>query len=308
LKHEYDIVILGGGPAGISAAIWASDLKLRSALIECSDSLGGQLSRVFNPIRNYPARDAESGEEMRMHFLKSLEHADFDVFAGKAAANVDTSKLICELDDGTAIRGKAIIIATGVRRRKLNVPGEEEFKGKGILESGAKEPEKVAGKNVVIVGGGDAAIENALILSDHADRVTVVHRRESFRARAEFLNAARSISNIELRTSKEIVGFSGKDRVSTVDTRDRAFGEIEPIAADAVLIRIGSEPNTDMFRGKIETDDDGYIVVSAVCETSAANIFAVGDVANPLSQNLSTASGNASTAVSHISKRRIAAG
>jgi thioredoxin reductase (NADPH) len=305
-KHEYDIVVIGGGPAGISTAIWASDLNLTCALVERSRSLGGQLSHVYNPIHNYPGRDAESGEEMRKHFLESLKNADIDLFAGREVFDVDTSDRSVNLEDGTSIHGRAIIIATGVRRRKLNVPGEDDFEEKGILSSGAKDPEGVACKNVVIVGGGDAAIENALILSKHAKHVTIIHRRESFKARAKFLESAMSTSNIEFLTNKEIVSFSGEDRLATVEVRDRNSDKIDSLKMEAALIRIGSQPNSELFRGLVETDVNDYILVSSTCETSAPNIYAIGDIANPFSQNLSTASGNASTAVSHISKRRIA--
>jgi thioredoxin reductase (NADPH) len=304
LKHEYDIVIVGGGPAGISAAIWAWDLDLTCALVERSGSLGGQLSYVFNPIRNYPARWAGNGEEMRTHFLESLKHADFDLFTGREVTQLEASKLSVDLDDGTTVRGRAIIIATGVRRRTLNVPGEDDFQGKGILLSGAMDPEKVKSKNVVIVGGGDAAIENALILSDHANRVTVVHRSETFKAREEFLQPARSKPNIEFLSNKTIEGFHGEEQLENVEVLDRGSGESDSIDTDLALIRIGSKPNSEFLLETIKTDSDGYIVVSSSCQTSAPKIYAVGDVTNPISKNISTASGNASTAVSHISKSR----
>jgi thioredoxin reductase (NADPH) len=302
VEGSYDIVIVGGGPAGMAAALWAADLNLRSVLIERASGLGGQLSNVFNPIKNYPGRAAKNGDEMRFYFLETLEGAEYELALGQEVISADLDSRSIGLEDGTTISGRILVIATGVRRRELNVPGEAELKGKGILNSGAKEPSLVRDANVIVVGGGDAAVENALILSEYANQVTVIHRNDRFKARSEFLEAARSKQNIQFLTNKTIEQFVGDDRLETVDITDQITRSKDSLSIDFALVRVGFGPNSDLFESRIETDADGYILVSEYCETNVPNVYAIGDVANPRAQNISSACGDAAKAISHISK------
>lgn len=290
----------------MSAALWSSDLGLRSLVIEKSDALGGQLSSIHNPIGNYLGRLADSGEEIRKHFLRSLEAAKFDLAAGRSVLEADlAAKDICT-DDGSKFSGSAVIIATGVRRRKLGVEGEEEFLGKGLLTSGAKEVKTVSGKNVVIVGGGDAAVENALILSEYAASITVVHRRNELRARDEFVDRLSDLSNVSVMTGCAIERFEGNKSLQFVVVRDLTNDSIVSVPSDFALVRIGVKPNSELFRSQLEADDDGYLKTDANCLTSMKYVYAVGDVANRSSMTIASAAGNAAGAVSHISKQNSA--
>ncbi|HLM01310.1 MAG TPA: FAD-dependent oxidoreductase, partial [Pyrinomonadaceae bacterium] len=193
---------------------------------------------------------------------------------------------------------KALIIATGIRRRKLNVPGEAELKGKGILESGKRDAEKAKEKNVCVVGGGDAALENALILAKTARRVTLVHRRKDFRARSEFLEKAWRNPSIEILTGAAVTKILGREKVEAVEIKNNNKVFILPV--EAVLIRAGVEPNTEIFRGKLELDENGYIKIDSLCRTSAEKVFAVGDAANPFAPTVSSAVGMGATAAKVI--------
>ena len=190
---EFDVIIAGGGPAGLSALLWCADLGLDAILLEKEAEFGGQLLLTHNAIQNYLGVAAANGRELRDIFLRHLENANLARLAGAAIANADLSQKTLTLADGTEYSGRAIIIATGVRRRKLRVPGEEKFHGKGILESGKQAADAMHGKTVVIVGGGDAALENALIISETARKVVVVHRRPDLTARDEFQRLAAEI-------------------------------------------------------------------------------------------------------------------
>jgi thioredoxin reductase (NADPH) len=193
-----------------------------------------------------------------------------------------------------------LIFAAGVRRRLLGIPGEKELVGRGVLISGVGEKLKAEGKTVVIVGGGDAALENSLILSDVAPRVIVVHRRAQFAARQEFIDAAVRRSNIEFMTGKTAVSINGEDRVRSVTVKDISDSTVSTVDTDLVLVRIGVVPNSELLSGKVEMDRSGYIIVDASGLSSAANVFAVGDVANPQSPTISTAVGTGATAVKTI--------
>ncbi|MFN0279127.1 MAG: NAD(P)/FAD-dependent oxidoreductase, partial [Pyrinomonadaceae bacterium] len=207
------------------------------------------------------------------------------------------------LADGTKYSSRAIIIATGVRRRKLIVPGEEELRGRGILESGLTAKNEVSGKTVLIIGGGDAALENALILSETAHKILVVHRGREFRSRTEFVQKARDAQKIEFCLDTQITNIIGTEAVESVELKHLISGEITRVEVDAVLIRIGVEPNTELFRGQIELDEPGYVIIDSNCATSLSGIFAAGDVVNRTAPTISAAVGHGALAVKHIHRK-----
>lgn len=297
---NYDVIIIGGGPGGLSAAFWCAELGLKAIILEREAVTGGQLLRTFGDIKNYLGVASARGSELRDIFLRQVETKDVVLRTG---VEIETAYLVerkVVLAGGEEIRGESVIIATGVRRRKLNVPGEDAFRGKGILESGVRDQDQVAGKRVVIVGGGDAALENALILGAKAEKVFVVHRRDEFTARKEFIEQAEAMDNIEFVLSSNFAAIVGNEHVDGVDVRDNTTGATLHIPVDAVLVRIGVEPNTELFRGQIGTDKAGYICIEANCATDLIGIFAIGDVANPLSQTISSAAGQGATSAKII--------
>ncbi|MDQ3800961.1 MAG: NAD(P)/FAD-dependent oxidoreductase [Acidobacteriota bacterium] len=295
---NYDVIIIGGGAGGISAACWCDELGLKALLLESEPELGGQLLRTHNPVKNHLGVEAENGRELRDRFVSQAANYNFSLRTGAEVLNTDLQNKIVTLQTGEAFSARALIIATGIRRRKLDVAGESELKGKGILESGKRDAEKVEGKNVCIVGGGDAALENALILAETARKVTLVHRRKDFRARAEFLEKARRNPSIEILTEAAVTKIIGHEKVEAVEIKnaDRTF--VLPV--EAVLIRAGVEANTALFRGKLKLDKNGYIEIDSRCETSVDKVFAVGDVANPLAPTVSSAVGMGATAAKVI--------
>lgn len=293
---HFDTVIIGGGPAGLSAAMWCEDMGLDTLLIEGKNEFGGQLNRVYNLIENHLGSDVVDGAGLCRSFLRQVENRAFERRSGTGVARIDPEGKTVFLENAEAIKARAVIIATGVSRRRLGIEGETEFRGRGLIESGKKDPEIAARKEVLIIGGGDAAVENALILSEKAKKVTVVHRRDHFTARSEFLDKAKETANIELLTGWTLAKISGAEKIEEVDLVNTGTGAGRSLPAEVVLIRIGVEPNSKIFTGYLETDEDGYIVVNARCETSLEGIFAIGDVANPLAPTVSTAVGTGATA------------
>lgn len=299
---DFDVIIIGGGPAGLSASLWCAKLGLKAVLLEKETELGGQLLWTFNTIKDYLGIEAANGRELRDRFLQHIENNDVRRLTGSAVASADLSRKTVVLAKGTSCSAKAIIIATGVRRRRLNVPGEEEFRGKGILESGVKAKDDVRGKTVVITGGGDAALENALILSETSEKVIVVHRRQEFSARKDFLERARKSENIEFMTCSRVTAIMGNTAVEAVELENLKSKKLATIKADHVLIRIGVVPNSELFRGQVALDDGGYICIDANCSTNLEGIYAAGDIANPSSPTISGAVGMAVAAVKSIYK------
>ena len=298
----YDVIIAGGGPGGLSAALWCAELGLSSILLEKETELGGQLLHIYNAIKNYIGIEAGSGRELCDVFLRQINAARINRLTDVEIVKADLTHKTVTLADGRVYSSRAIIIATGVRRRKLMVPGEEEFRGCGVLESGSKDKDKVHGKAVVIIGGGDAALENALILSDTARKIIVVHRRDALKARTEFVRAAQALANIEFCLDAQIIAILGKEDVEAVEIEHLTDGRNSQVKTDAVLIRIGVEPNTELFFGQIDLDDAGYVIVDARCATSLEGIFGVGDVVNHLTPTIAAAVGQGSIAAKAISR------
>jgi thioredoxin reductase (NADPH) len=295
-----DVIVLGAGAAGLSAALWCDELGLKTLVLERQPEIGGQLLRVFNPIENHlGAPRAQNGHELRDRIAKQIEQRNFQLHLNARIDSVDLSAKTISLASGESLSACALVLATGVSRRKLNVAGETEFRGRGVLESGKRDAFLTEGKTVCVVGGGDAAAENALILAERAAKVYLVHRSSEFRARAEFLDKIRENPKIETFIETRVNKILGGEAVENIELQNRV-GETFQIAVEAIVIRIGVEPNTELFRGQIELDNDNHIKINSRCETNLVNVFAVGDVANPIAPTVSSAVGMGATAAKVI--------
>lgn len=302
METNPDVVVIGGGPAGLSAAAWCADLGLSAVLIEEGDTPGGQLHLINNPIVNYPGLEAANGREFAASLLRWQEQFAFRRMLGTRVESIGAEPLAVRTEKGKEFRPSAVILATGVSRRKLGVRGEDELVGKGVLRSGAGQREEAKGKHVIIVGGGDAAIENALILGELAERVTVIHRSREFRSRPEFLAKAKAAANVDFRTETYVTAIRGEEHFEGVDVAGTG-GTGDSIDADLLLVRIGFKPNSELLRGLAELDVFGYVQVDVNSETSIPMIYACGDVANPISPTISTAAGMGATAAKAIAAR-----
>ena len=299
----HDVIIIGAGPAGLSTAFWCDELGLDTLVLEQAEQIGGQLHRVYNPIENYLGVKTRNGEELLELFTQDVDAAEFDLWTQTVITSVDLKAKRVSLESGENLQSIAIVIATGVRPRELGVPGEKEFVGKGIIESGARDRELFAGKDVCIVGGGDAAVENALLLAEVCPTVTLVHRGKKLRARREFTERLQSNHCITVFTESVLTRIIGNEEVEAVEIQRKQGLKPFQLAVRGVLIRIGVEPNTELFREQLETDEKGFIKVSSQQETSVSMVFAVGDVSNPLAPTISSATGAGATAAKVIATR-----
>ena len=302
-EATWDVIVIGGGPAGLSAAVWCSDLGIRCLLVERENEIGGQLHNIHNTIDNYLGLRVRDGGEMLGHFRRSVEGRGLISRLRTEVSSLDPESNTVRLASGESLSAKFLIIATGVRRRKLGIPGEKEFLGRGIIESGARDKTSLHGKRVLIIGGGDAAIENAQILSEFAASVKVAFRKTEPTARESLLSPLPRLGNVELLPSTIVVELRGNETLDRAKLRDTLSQTEYDEPIDAVLIRIGVEPNTDFLGEGIAVDDKGYVLVTTAGETSQPDVFAVGDVASPLSPTLATAVGMGATAAKAIQHR-----
>lgn len=289
------LIILGSGPAGWTAAIYAARAGLTPLVVEGIQS-GGQLT-ITTDVENYPG----FVEPVQGPWLVQQMRLQAERMGARVAADhiVDVDLVGPPFtligDSGATYRSNALIIATGARARWLNVPGEERLKGFGVSACATCDGFFFRSKHVAVVGGGNTAVEEALYLANLAAKVTVIHRRDSFRAERilqDRLFAHPRVAVVWNATVAEIVGSDVPPSVTGLRLADMATGQISEVPIDGVFVAIGHEPATGLFRGKLDLAASGYIkVLPGTVTTSIAGVFAAGDVADDIYRQAVTAAG-----------------
>jgi thioredoxin reductase (NADPH) len=299
----HDVIIIGAGPAGLSAALWCDELGLDTIVLEQHEQTGGQLHSIYGPVVNYPGVHANNGREFLERFSERVGEAEFDLWTNVEIESLDIKAKRVRLRSGEELQSISIIIATGVRRRQLGIPGENEFVGHGIIESASRDRNDFAGKDVCVIGGGDAAAENALLLAEVCPTVTLVHRSKALRARPSFVQQLQSQHCITVFPESVVTRILGNHGVEAVEILRKDALKPFQMAVRGVVIRIGVEPNAELFREQLQLDDEGYAVVNNQQETNVVNVFAIGDVSSPLAPTISGAAGAGATAAKVIATR-----
>jgi thioredoxin reductase (NADPH) len=299
----HDAIIIGAGPAGLSAAFWCDELGLDTLVLEQAEEIGGQLHRVYNPINNYLGLKTQNGQELLEIFSRDVSEAGFDLWTGTEIESIDLRAKRISLRSGEKLQAISIVLATGVRPRALGLAGEQELKGKGMIESAARDRDQFAGRDVCVVGGGDAAVENALLLAEVCATVTLVHRGRKLRARREFVERLQPNHAVTVFTESVLKRIIGEDHVEAVEIQRKDGLKPFQLAVRGLLIRIGVEPNTDLFREQLELDQQGFVRINGEQQTSVPMVFAIGDVSNPTAPTISGATGAGATAAKIIAAR-----
>lgn len=272
-----NLIILGAGPAGLTAALYAARANL-SPLVITGSSVGGQIATT-DVVENFPGfpepiGGAELAERMKQHAERFGARFEFD-----EAIAVDLRSHPFQVRTyGGEYTAKALIIATGATPRRLNVPGEQEFWGRGVSVCATCDGFFFTDKEVVVVGGGDSAFQEGLFLTRYARKVTIVHRRDRFRAQPILQERARANPKIAFLTNTVVTAILGDGKVWAVRLRNVVTGEEQEFPTDGVFIFIGYEPNTALFRGQLAMDETGYIRVDERLHTSVPGVFAAGEV------------------------------
>ena len=299
----HDVVIIGAGPAGLSAALWCDELGLDTLVLEQNERTGGQLHSIYGPVENYPGVRANNGREFLEKFEERVNEADFDLWTNVEIQDVDLNAKRIRLANDEELQSISIIIATGVRRRQLGIPGEKQFIGHGVIESASRDRDAFSGKDVCVIGGGDAAAENALLLADVCPTVTLVHRRKKLRARQSLTERLQGQHCITVFPESVVTRILGQQEVEAVEILRKDSLKPFQMAVRGVVIRIGVQPNTELFREQLRLDNEGYATVTSQHETNVTNVFAIGDASNPLAPTISGATGAGATAAKVIASR-----
>lgn len=276
LKPKYDVVIIGGGPAGLAAAIYASRNMLRTAVI--SKDFGGQVLDAHS-VENYPGFVKATGEELMKKFREHAEHFGAELIQATVQdIGVDGDYFIVRTDKGET-KAPAVIYATGSTHRKLGVPGEEEFAGRGVSYCAICDAALFKDKVVAVIGGGNTAFMDADLLTQHASKVYIVHRRDEFRAEPVWVERLKKNPKVEFITPYVVERIEGKDRVEKLVIKNRETGETKELSVDGVFIDIGMIPQTELAkRLGVKLNERGYIIVSEDQSTNIPGFFAAGDV------------------------------
>lgn len=299
VNSKIDLLIIGGGPAGISAAIWAKRLGLNHLLLEEKKDLGGQLNSIYNQIVDYPGIIAPNGKYLQKQFNKHADEIKFEYALNSSVQSINWRKKILKTSSDHTYEFRALLIATGSSPRKLEIPGEQEMIDQKEVYSATRDKDKFVNKNVAVIGGGDRAFEGALLLAEAGAKVTIIHRSTHFKARHEYKDPVFKHENITILTETIVNQIEGKgSKVLSLSSN----GLERTIEADGVFIRIGVQPNTSPYRQGIELDQEGYIKCNAFGETSLPYVYAAGDVCTrPLLSSIASAVGQGMTSIKQLS-------
>ncbi len=298
-EYDYDIVIVGGGPAGYTAGIYAARAARKTLLVEGTGTVS-QIT-ITDLIENYPGiPDGINGYELMQLFKKQalkfgLEVHSKDVTGIKKSVAAPAIWEVCTQDK--IYRTLSVIAATGAMWRNLGVPGEAEFAGRGVSYCATCDGPFYRNRDVIVVGGGDTAVQEALFLTHFARKVTVIHRRDRLRAAGMLQNRAFAEKKIEFVWDSTIQEISGSDFVTGAKVKNVRTGGVTEIPADGVFIFVGRLPYTDIFKGLVNMNKTDFITTDVNLRTSAPGIFAAGDCRDKLFRQVVTAAGDGANAV-----------
>ncbi|PFL70472.1 thioredoxin reductase [Priestia megaterium] len=302
--QHVDVLIIGGGPAGISAAVWCKRLDVECLLLEEQAQLGGQLFTIYNEIIDYPGIQAENGIEMQRKMVQHFMDMDCLYEVNTKVNSIDErSKTVKVKQQETEkeIGYTYLILATGSSQRKLGVPGEQQMTDRGEVYSASADGERLKGKRVALIGGGDRAFEGAHLLASQAKQVYLIHRSTHFKAREQYVEKVLSDPGVKVMTDTEVTAIHGKHHVTSIDLKSKN-SECKNLSVDAVLIRLGIAPNVELIKEKVTTTQSGLIVINEVHQSSDPSIYAIGDACTtPLFSSISSSAGQGAIVAKYVS-------
>jgi thioredoxin reductase (NADPH) len=302
LDNHYDMIIIGGGPAGLTAAIYAARGGLKTLVLEKSNE-GGQIT-VTQKVENYPGFISIEGMVLAERLADHARHFGADISTnGVKNLSFCCDKKSVTLENDRQIDAKVILIATGAKHRRLGIPGEDTFDGKGVSYCAVCDGAFFANKHVAVIGGGNSAVEEGLYLTQLAEEVTLVHRRDQLRADKILQERAQSNPKMTFKWNTVVEKIEGDQFVNNLVLKNVEDNTTENFAVDGVFVYIGLVPNSELFRNLVKTTRDGFILVDQqTLETSMPGVYAAGDVIDKELRQIINAAADGATAVSNAIK------
>ena len=298
MSQEYDVLIVGGGPAGLASGLYASRSKLDTLLLETNSKVGGQVT-TYHEMENYPGVLDTTAPDLMENFKEHAENFGTEIEKGEVE-DIESDGFIKTVTtkDGTEYQAKSVILATGAEPRRLGVPGEKEFKGQGVSYCATCDADFFVDLEVVVVGNGNSAIEESLYLTKFASKVTVIVIHEEGTMDADKIYQERAYQNdkIEFVWNSTLEEAKGDGLVDTAVLKNIKTGEKTELSCDGIFIFIGRVPKTDFVEDTVELTDSGCIVTNEKLETSLAGVYAAGDVRDKYLRQVVTAAADGATA------------
>src|SRR5690625_3004061 len=293
-KDPFDVLVVGGGPAGASAAIYAARKGIRTGII--ADRFGGQVQDTLG-IENFITTKYTEGPKLVSSMEEHVRDYDVDIMNNQTAKSLTKKDLFeVELDSGAVIKGKTVILSTGARWREIGVPGEKEFKNKGVAYCPHCDGPIFEGKDIAVIGGGNSGIEAAIDLAGIVKHVTVLEFLPELKADAVLQERLRSLPNVTVITNAATEEIYGSDKVEGIRYKDRETGETHDIALQGVFVQIGLVPNTEWLKGTVDMNKFGEIIVDEHNMTNMPGVFAAGDCTNSAYKQIIISMGSGATA------------
>lgn len=298
-KDVLDLIIIGAGPAGLAAAIYAARAELSFIIIEKEMMSGGQIINTYE-VDNYPGLKGSNGFDLAVKFKEHCEALGVTFQTGKVTELVTEGDIkSVTLADGSVWYAKTLLMATGAGHRMLDAKGEKELAGFGVSYCATCDGAFFRNKETAVIGGGDVAIEDALFLARICKKVTLVHRRQEFRAAKGLVNRLAQCENVEFVLDCTVEEIYGNGIVEGIRVKNKVTGEEKEIPLQGVFVAVGMEPNTTLLEGKVELEH-GYIKAGEDCKTSVPGVFAAGDVRTKPLRQIVTATADGAVAVQSI--------
>ena len=296
----HDVAILGSGPAGLTAAIYAARSNL-STQVFTGDSLGGQIATTYD-VENYPGFEEITGPDLTMRMQRQAERFGAELVYDQIT-EVDFDGPPFTLTGRAATyRARSVVVATGASPRLLGIPGEQDLWGRGVSVCATCDGAFFKDQPVAVVGGGDSALQEGLFLTRFASRVTVIHRRDQLRAGPYLQDRARAEPKIDFIWDTVVTGVGGDQAVEALRLKNVHTGEESDFSTEGLFVFIGHDPNTEIFKGKLEMDDDGYIISNRYMHTNVEGVFVAGEAQDHYFRQAITSAGEGCQAAMEAEK------
>ena len=297
----FDVVIIGSGPAGLTAAIYGRRAGLSVLVLEKAPMSGGQLINTYE-VDNYPGLQGMTGFDMGMKFREHAESMEAEFAEGEVLEirlHGETKEVVTK---NHVYEARAIIIAAGATHSRLDVPGEEELRGRGVSYCATCDGAFFRDKITAVAGGGDVAVEDAIFLSRFCKKVYLIHRRDQLRAAEMLQQKLFALSNVEILWDSTVEKISGLEQVEHISIRNKQTGEESELKVDGVFIAVGIRPQSESYTSLVEMDEMGYLVAGEDCRTNVEGIFAAGDIRTKDLRQVVTAVADGANAVNSVQK------